>query len=623
MCRSRPISASRCGSRSPPATRPARACPPARPKQRCGRGRRRRRSGVTDSFTRADALDAWGRAGRPRTGSAPPAACSRSAPTRPPTRPARAAAATSTGRPTTRPTRSAPSPPPRSRPKAARSTSAPGSKTAAPARPSSTKAPGSATQPAPTPSTSSAASSNGSWTTIATINGPDLAVGDQLAFKLAGTSLSLHRKPAGSSNWTQILAATDTTITGPGRLGLELYNAAGAKADDWTISPDLPTGSGGGSVPLNTALPTVSGTAQVGQTLSGTVGSWSGASSFAQQWQRCSGASCNPITQRDRPDLSAGHRRSRLHAAAPGHRQQHRRPQPTRQLGPNSRRGRGRRRRLGGDGFVHAGRRAHPRDGLVDHDPGRRLQLPARDQRQPGRLPGRQERRLRPVLDGRQPRPTRSAPSPSPRSPPTVVRSTSRDGSKTAAAARPSSTKAPGSATRPEPTPSTSHAAPATAAGRRSPRSTAPTSQSATNSASNSKAQTSASTANPPAPTTGRKSSPPPTQRSAAPAASDSSSTTPPAPKPTTGQSAPTSPERPDLLASRNKAAPHPAHAVQCVAAPYPRGSQRPSTRPRRSSPSEIARWIFLERAANRKLYGTGAPPALVFGLPGFVLPRP
>ena len=83
-------------------------------------------------------------------------------------------------------------------------------------------------------------SSNGNWTTIATINGPDIAVGDQLAFKLAGTNLSLHRKPAGSSSWTQILAATDTTISGPGRLGLELYNASGAKADDWTISPDLP-----------------------------------------------------------------------------------------------------------------------------------------------------------------------------------------------------------------------------------------------------------------------------------------------------------------------------------------------------------------------------------------------
>ena len=54
--------------------------------------------------------------------------------------------------------------------------------------------------------------------------------------------------------------------------------------------------SGTATVPVNTGLPTVSGTAQVGQTLSGTVGSWSGAGSFAQQWQRCTGASCTPIT---------------------------------------------------------------------------------------------------------------------------------------------------------------------------------------------------------------------------------------------------------------------------------------------------------------------------------------
>ncbi len=53
-------------------------------------------------------------------------------------------------------------------------------------------------------------------------------------------------------------------------------------------------------VPVNTGLPTVTGTAQVGQTLTGTVGSWTGASSYAQQWQRCTGATCNPISQRDR-----------------------------------------------------------------------------------------------------------------------------------------------------------------------------------------------------------------------------------------------------------------------------------------------------------------------------------
>ena len=136
--------------------------------------------------------------------------------------------------------------------------------------------------------------SNGSWTSLATINGPDMVVGDQLAFKLAGSSLSLHRKPAGGS-WAQILATNDTTITGPGRFGLEFYNASGAKADDWTISTDLP-GSTAGTPPVNTGLPTITGTAQVGQTLTGTVGTWSGATGFAQQWQRCTAASCSPIS---------------------------------------------------------------------------------------------------------------------------------------------------------------------------------------------------------------------------------------------------------------------------------------------------------------------------------------
>ncbi len=139
--------------------------------------------------------------------------------------------------------------------------------------------------------------SNGSWTTLATINGPDTAVGDQLAFKLAGSSLSIHRKPAGASTWTQIIATSDTTIPGPGRLGLEFYNASGAKADDWTISPDLP-GSSPGAVPVNSGLPTITGTAQVGQTLTGTTGSWTGTApiSYSQQWQRCTGATCNPIS---------------------------------------------------------------------------------------------------------------------------------------------------------------------------------------------------------------------------------------------------------------------------------------------------------------------------------------
>jgi hypothetical protein len=135
----------------------------------------------------------------------------------------------------------------------------------------------------------------GNWTTLATVSGPDMAIGDQLAFKLAGSSLSVHRKAAGGS-WVQMIAATDTAISGPGRFGLEFYNATGGKADDWTITPDLP-GTVPPAVPVNTGVPTISGTAQVGQLLTGTVGSWTGTGpiSYAQQWQRCSGTNCSTI----------------------------------------------------------------------------------------------------------------------------------------------------------------------------------------------------------------------------------------------------------------------------------------------------------------------------------------
>jgi hypothetical protein len=53
------------------------------------------------------------------------------------------------------------------------------------------------------------------------------------------------------------------------------------------------------SPPVNTGLPVVSGSAQVGSVLSASTGTWSGspAPSFAYQWQRCdqSGNGCSPI----------------------------------------------------------------------------------------------------------------------------------------------------------------------------------------------------------------------------------------------------------------------------------------------------------------------------------------
>src|SRR5262249_56749170 len=52
-----------------------------------------------------------------------------------------------------------------------------------------------------------------------------------------------------------------------------------------------------GLVPINAVVPTIAGTAQVGQTLTATAGTWKNTPTLAYQWQRCdsAGANCVPI----------------------------------------------------------------------------------------------------------------------------------------------------------------------------------------------------------------------------------------------------------------------------------------------------------------------------------------
>ena len=86
-----------------------------------------------------------------------------------------------------------------------------------------------------------------------------------------------------TARYVRVLGVTRATIW-----GISLWDAQ-------VFGP----GGGGGSVPVNSTPPTISGLAQQGQTLSATTGTWTGSpTSFSYQWQRCnsSGASCAPIS---------------------------------------------------------------------------------------------------------------------------------------------------------------------------------------------------------------------------------------------------------------------------------------------------------------------------------------
>src|SRR5207249_2737248 len=78
------------------------------------------------------------------------------------------------------------------------------------------------------------------------------------------------------------------------RVSLTASNAVGSSAPATSSQTAVVTWQ----VPSNTSLPTISGYAQAGQTLSASTGTWSGApTSYGYQWQRCDagGGGCTAI----------------------------------------------------------------------------------------------------------------------------------------------------------------------------------------------------------------------------------------------------------------------------------------------------------------------------------------
>ncbi len=99
---------------------------------------------------------------------------------------------------------------------------------------------------------------------------------------------------AGATAATYVLAAADTGHTL--RVAVTATNASGSAAA--SSDPTAVVTATAPPPPTNTALPAITGTAESGQTLAATQGSWSGSpTSYAYEWRRCDtgGASCTAI----------------------------------------------------------------------------------------------------------------------------------------------------------------------------------------------------------------------------------------------------------------------------------------------------------------------------------------
>ena len=117
----------------------------------------------------------------------------------------------------------------------------------------------------------------------------------------------------GATQSTYVLVPNDAgatmrvAVTASNQYGSTLATtpATAVIAPEPTSTPPTPTPT----APANTAAPTISGSAQQGQTLTATTGSWGGSTplNYAYQWQRCdsSGGSCAPLAVTGTTDVLA------------------------------------------------------------------------------------------------------------------------------------------------------------------------------------------------------------------------------------------------------------------------------------------------------------------------------
>ena len=138
--------------------------------------------------------------------------------------------------------------------------------------------------------------SNGTWTAV--------PVPSQWAYQwqrcLSQGDPSTCADIAGATATSYALTAAD--VGSYIRLGVQATNVCSSGCGStWAYSAisGEPVGAAGSGPPVNTGLPTISGTAQVGQTLTASPGSWTnGPTSYAYQWKQCdsSGGNCVAIS---------------------------------------------------------------------------------------------------------------------------------------------------------------------------------------------------------------------------------------------------------------------------------------------------------------------------------------